>query len=122
MKLSQILLLSLCLTGCLQMEKDQGTLSKGVVKPKENTNLIFSTNHEPINSLDYKSVRVESTDITSIKMFGSSEKNFSIIDDGSSSFKHLIHPSDQFLKAIIIKNDGRTYSLIFRLDIEEIVI
>ena len=122
MKIFSAFLLSLVFVSCVQMEKAPEAETNPVVDSNENPKLIFSTNHEPINSLNYKTVTVESSDVVSIKMYGSSEKNVSIIDDGSDSFKHLVHPSDQYIKAIILKSDGKTYNLTFRIDSEEIVI
>ena len=104
------------------MEKDPGVESNPTTESKGNPKLIFSTNHEPINSLEYKIVKVTTTGIVSIKLFGSSKKNISIIDDGSKVFKHLVHPTDQYLKAEVTKRDGNTYDLIFRIDSEEIII
>ena len=116
------LILSLVVTACIQVEPDAKSSQLPDNVNKTNPKLIFSTNHEPINSLRYVGVRVDSPKVSSVRIFGSTNKNISNLDGNTKSIKHLVHPQDQYFKAVVTNKDGTTYSTTFRIDVSEIVL
>ena len=83
---------------------------------------IFSTGHEPINSLNYVNIKINSEDISSVRVFGSTNKNISIFDNNGKVNKHLVHPKDIYLKVEITNTSGLTITSTYKLGTSEIVL
>jgi len=133
---TNILLINLIFVSCIQTgaphqeplggsngpEQSSRTKTFAEKEPGQNINLIFSSQHKPLSSLDYINMRVLSDNVKSVRVIGSSKKNITSLGESDKFVKHLVHPKDQYIVVEVTREDGTVEKYNHSPDIDEIII